>query len=136
MDALGGNPLPWFRISDDQQTVHPATPIETFYNDISDQSTLDALVKSLGTHSYQAFFSKNKYAPWLELPSTYIVCTEDQAIPEQGQRGMVEGAKKMIEENGKGGSMDEVVIKASHSPFVSMPQELGDIVRKAAGESV
>lgn len=136
MDALGGNPLPWFQVAADEKTVTPATPIETFYNDISDQATLDELVKSLGTHSYQAFFSKNAYAPWLDGPSTYIVCTLDEAIPVHGQRGMIEGAKKAIgEANGKF-DIQVVELEASHSPFVSCPEKLGDAVRKVAGEKI
>ena len=135
MDAIGG-PLPWFQVASDEKTVQPATPIETFYNDISDQATLDALVNSLGVHSYQAFFSKNTYTPWIDGPSTYIVCTLDKAIPEDAQRGMIEGARKAIHEaNGKF-DMQEVVLEASHSPFVSCPEKLGEVVRKIAGENI
>jgi hypothetical protein len=132
MDALGG-PLPWFNISTDSKTVQPATPIPTFYNDISSSATQDALVSSLGVQSYQAFFSKNEYAPWLEVPSTYIVCTLDQAIPEDAQRGMIAGAKQVMAEQGGKFQMDEVVMEASHSPFVSKPEELGEHVMRIAG---
>ena len=132
MDALGGD-LPWFRVSDDKQTVNPATPIDTFYNDISDRATLDALVASLGVHSYQSFYSKNEYAPWLEVPSTYIVCALDQAIPEAAQRGMIAGAKAHMAEQGGKFEMQEVTMEASHSPFVSRPEELGEHVAKIAG---
>lgn len=135
IDAIGG-PLPWFRIAEDEKTVRAGTPVETFYNDITDKETLNALVSSLGVHSYQAFFSKNEYAPWLDVPSTYIVCTLDEAIPEANQRGMVTSAKQFIGEQGGKFDMQEVTIEASHSPFVSKPEELGDAVRKIAGEKV
>jgi hypothetical protein len=136
MDALGGSPLPWFQISADEKTLMPATPIETFYNDISDQATLDELVKSLAPQSYQAMFSKNTYTPWMDGPSTYIICTLDQAIPEENQRGMIEGARKAISEGNGKFELDEVVLEASHSPFVSCPEKLGDAVRKIAGEKL
>jgi hypothetical protein len=133
MDALGG-PLPWFRISEDEQTVLPASPIDTFYNDIPSHKTLHSLVNSLGIHSYRSFFSKNEYAPWLEVPSTYVICTKDNAIPEAVQRGMIEGARAHGQEQGKEVNMAQVVLDASHTPFVSVPEELGKAVRKCAGE--
>ena len=42
--AFGGD-LPWFDISEDKMEVKPATPAETFYNDMSEQQTKDAVSK-------------------------------------------------------------------------------------------
>ena len=136
MDVLGGQDLPWFNFSEDRKTLMPATPIETFYNDVSDKATLDGLTASLRPHSYGSFSSKNTYEPWMDVASTYFVCTDDQAIPVEGQKGMVESCRKAIAENSGKGSMDEVTIKASHSPFVSQPEETSDAIRRIAGESI
>lgn len=136
MDALGGQPLPWFRVAADEKSVKAGTPVETFYNDITDKATLDSLVASLGVHSYQAFFSKNQYTPWMDGPSTYIVCTLDEAIPEASQRGMIAGANQAVSDQGGKFNVQEITLKASHSPFVSVPEELGDAVRRIAGETL
>lgn len=137
MDALSNKPLPWFDISDDGMLVNAATPVETFYNDISDKQTLEELTASLRPHSYKAFASKNTYAVYEDVKCTYVVCEDDMAIPVQAQWGMVEGARKGLEaKEGARGGMEAKVLKASHSPFVSMPEELGRIVRGCAGEQV
>lgn len=136
MDALQGKPLPWFAITPDGKSVMPATPIETFYNDIPDTKTQEALIGSLRRHSYLAFTSPNKYAVWEDVKCTYVACEDDNAIPLPAQLGMVEGAKKMVQEKqGAKGGMDSVTLKASHSPFVSMPEKVGQIVRRCAGET-
>jgi len=136
MDGLGGEPLPWWNFSSDQMTLMPKTPVETFYNDINDKEMLDELVGSLKPQSYGALWSKSTYAPWRDVESTYVLCERDEALPVQGQREMVANAKKVIEETGGKGSMREVSLNTSHSPFLSRPEELGRIVRTAAGEKV
>ena len=136
MDGLGGQPLPWFDIASDEKTLTPKTPVETFYNDIDDKKILDELVDSLKPQSYGAFWSKSTYAAWLDVESTYIVCGVDEALPVQVQQGMVTNVRKLIEEKGGKGNMQQVTVNASHSPFVSQPVELGRIVREVAGERV
>ena len=50
----------------------------------------------------------------------YIVCTEDRAIVADLQHDMIEKS-----------GVDEVrYLPASHSPFLSMPGELADIILK------
>jgi len=136
MDGLGGQPLPWFDIASDEKSLMPKTPIETFYNDIHDKKVLDDLVGSLNQQSYGAFWSKSTYAAWRDVESTYVVCERDEAIPLHAQQGMIANVKKSIEETGGKGRMQEVTIDASHTPFVSRPEELGGIVRGIAGEKL
>lgn len=131
MDGLGGRPLPWFGIAEDEKTLVAKTPVETFYNDIHDRAVLDGLVDSLRPHAYGAFWSKSTYAAWKDVASTYVVCERDAAIPPQAQRGMIAHVNEA-----SGGKMREVSMDASHSPFVSRPEELGRIVREIAGEKV
>jgi len=45
----------------------------------------------------------------------------------QVQQGMVTNVRKLIEEKGGKGNMQEVTVNASHSPFVSQPVELGGL---------
>jgi len=124
MDALQGKPLPWFQISEDGQTVTPATPVETFYNDVQNAEQYPEILKP---HSYRTFFSKVTYPAWQHVPSTYLLCEKDMAIPLHAQKGMVEGS---------GGKIKAETVDASHSPFLSMPEEVANSIRRAAGESV
>lgn len=51
------------------------------------------------------------------MPSSYIYCTLDNAIPIADQ-------KRMVEETAKGVDIRTVQLEASHSPFLSMPETL------------
>jgi pimeloyl-ACP methyl ester carboxylesterase len=127
MDGLNNKPLPWFVINDAGDIVNPATPVETFYNDVKEP---EKYVKMLKPHSYRTFASKATYAGWKHVPSTYLLCEKDEAIPIHAQKGMVDGAQKA------GADMKVETVDASHSPFISMPEEMARSVRRAAGESV
>lgn len=70
--------------------------------------------------------SPQQYAAWKHIPSTYLICTIDNAISPKIQERMVaqDGAK-----------WSEVVrLRSGHSPMVSMPEETARIIRRAAGE--
>lgn len=99
MDGLGGEPLPWFEFNGegDEKSMMPMTPGETFYNDIKDKAVLDDLVRSLRPQTYGPFWSKNTYAAWKHVPSTYVVCENDEALPPQAQKDMVANARKALE---------------------------------------
>ncbi|RMZ80862.1 hypothetical protein DV737_g2777, partial [Chaetothyriales sp. CBS 132003] len=122
MDCCNNQPLPWFQISQDQLVVTPATPIETFYNDVKDP---EEIVKTLKPHSYQVFFSKITYPGWKYVPSTYLLCAKDAAIPLALQQTMVDQARS------QGADMKTVEIDASHSPFLSIPEEMALTVSAA-----
>lgn len=56
----------------------------------------------------------------------YVQCTEDNALLPDRQEKMVEAA----------GLKKWVKIRTGHSPFLLVPELLGDITRAGAGESV
>ena len=128
MNALNNTPLPWFVISDSDKVVNPATPLETFYNCLP-SSVASSQAELLHPMAYKTFASPNQYTAFAEIPSTYILCEKDMAIPVDAQRGMVKGAE------GAGVSWVRVEhLDTDHSPFVSMPEETAGCVRRAAGE--
>lgn len=53
---------------------------------------------------------------WREVPSTYIVCTDDRVMSPEVQRKMAANATSRLE------------IDADHSPFLSKPEELADLI--------
>ena len=134
MNALQNKPLPWFQISSSSSSkediVNPATPNETFYNCLPDSVAAEQ-TQHLHPMAYLPFASPNQYTAFKDIPSTYIVCEKDMAIPVHAQRGMVKGAEDM----GVVWSKVEV-LDTDHSPFVSMPDETAAMVRRAAGEDV
>lgn len=124
MNALQDKPLPWFKIAEDEKTLDPATPIETFYNDVENPEKYVAMLKP---HSYRTMFSKMTYPGWKYVPCTYLFCEKDMAIPLEAQKGMVESS---------GVTWRTETVDASHSPFLSVPDKVALSIRRAAGESV
>ncbi|CAK7237917.1 hypothetical protein SBRCBS47491_010205 [Sporothrix bragantina] len=124
MEMLGGVPLPWLMLSDNDTIVHPENPAEIFYNDL----TLEAAAQTASTlkcHSYRTFFSKLTYAAYKDIPVTYVLCEKDNAIPAAVQQIMVDNA---------GVHIDVDKLDASHSPFLSQPDNVVAACRRAVGE--
>jgi pimeloyl-ACP methyl ester carboxylesterase len=92
-----------------------------FYNDCSDAQADDAMLQ-LNLHRVATFGSVVTGDPVREVRSTYISCTEDRVIPIEVQTAMVAAVRS------SGVSIEEVSLPASHSPFLSMPDRLADIV--------
>ncbi|KAK2595350.1 hypothetical protein QQS21_006950 [Conoideocrella luteorostrata] len=123
--AFGGQDLPWFRVDDARLEVLPDNPGEIFYNDLP-QERIEQLKKQLKPQSYQVMHSPLTYAAWKEVPSTYLYCTRDNAIPMEIQ-------KMMVERTAAGCNMKTDEVDASHSPFISRPKEVADSILRALG---
>jgi pimeloyl-ACP methyl ester carboxylesterase len=57
---------------------------------------------------------------WRSVPSTYVVCTEDEAIQPDVQRFFAARCTTAVE------------LAASHSPMLSMPDRVAEILRSAS----
>ncbi|MFC6937204.1 alpha/beta fold hydrolase [Actinomadura yumaensis] len=55
-------------------------------------------------------------AAWRDVPTTYVVCTEDRGTPAAAQREFSRRADKVIEVN------------AGHHPFLSQPHTIAGII--------
>ncbi len=55
---------------------------------------------------------------WKQAPSTFVVCTNDQAIAEGAQRAMAVHADEVVE------------WEADHSPFLTRPGDVADLLAK------
>ena len=122
-DAIGG-PAPWHII--EGSTVRSSQEKDIFYNlcppEVAEENIAQLVLFAKGT-----FESKPTYSAWKHIPSTYLVCENDHAIPLAAQEAMIsqEGAK-----------FDVVRCSADHSPFLSMPDFTAEFVRRAAGEDL
>lgn len=76
-------------------------------------------------HTSRAVFAGAvAYEPWHRIPSAYIVCEEDQALPLPLQEML---ASKL-------GRDWTYRVKSSHSPFLSMPGRLAAVLEELAGK--
>ncbi|KAL4983847.1 alpha/beta-hydrolase [Aspergillus falconensis] len=126
ISSFGGADLPWFQVSDDRLIVTPATPRETFYNDMSELDAKRA-AEALKSHSYRTFHSNISFEAWRHVPSTYLYCLKDEAIPLPVQ-------KMMVEEVTKGVRIYTDVVDTSHSPFYTAPDHVAAAIEKAASQ--
>jgi hypothetical protein len=102
--------------------LRPLGPREVFYNDL-DEETADHWIKKLRVHSWPTLSSKLGYAAYLHVPSAYLICEADKAIPVQAQEGMA-------------GMMASERCSAGHSPFLSQPEVTTAFIRRQVGEAV
>ena len=109
--------------------VTTKTPVSTFYHDIP-TPVAEVWASKLVKHSYATLFVGTKSAAWRTIPSTYLICEDDRAIPNFVQEGMVKACQDA------GAPMVTERIFASHSPFLVKPDEVVAFVRRAAGEGV
>lgn len=107
----------------------PKTPIPTFYHDLP-TSVAESWASKLVRHSYATKFVGANSAAWRILPSTYLICEDDRAIPSFVQEGMVKTCQDA------GAPMVTERIFTGHSPFLVKPDEVADFVRRAAGEEI
>ncbi|KAJ0425357.1 alpha/beta-hydrolase [Aspergillus carlsbadensis] len=128
VSALGGAELPWLSISADKSIVHALTPETIFYNDMS-PADVEAAIRELRPHAYASFSGTVTYEAWRDVPTTYLYCLQDAAVPIEVQR-------MLVGEFAAGAGIRTVTVDAGHSPFYSVPGEVVRAIRRAGGEDV
>ncbi|KAF2826260.1 alpha/beta-hydrolase [Ophiobolus disseminans] len=125
-DAIGGTWPAWFDVQ--EPYVYPTDPA-IFYNDIS-EAEQKRWFATLHSQTVATMVAPATGASWEEIPSAYLLCEDDRAIPAAGQEAMIQGAKDA------GAQVDVTRIKASHSPFLSKVDDTVKWIRGVAGEGV
>ena len=90
-----------------------------FFGDCSDDDAAWALAK-LSAQPLGNMSSAITGDPLATVAATYIRCTEDRTIPIEVQDALIASA------GASALSLETITMTASHSPFLSMPDELGD----------
>jgi hypothetical protein len=73
---------------------------------------------------------KSRSAAWRKIPSSYLVCEDDRAIPVQAQDGIIAKVKEL------GGEIETERLFVSHSPYIVNPEYVSRFLRRAAGENL
>lgn len=84
----------------------------------------------LQAHSLASIQALTLGASWKMIPSSYLLCGQDLAIPVQLQEMMVNGAKE------KGAEVEVSRLETGHSPYLTMPNETVEWIRVVAGEKL
>jgi pimeloyl-ACP methyl ester carboxylesterase len=113
---VGGVAPDWWVVAEDGESLMPGTPVETFFNDVSPEEA-DAAAARLAPQSMAAVKTPVSAVAWRDVPTTYVICEQDQAIPVPAQEML----------SGRAGAVRR--LDASHSPFLSRPGEVVEIIR-------
>jgi pimeloyl-ACP methyl ester carboxylesterase len=111
-----GSTLPTaLRFSETTFTVDPDRVHDLFYGDC-DATTSAALAAKLRPMALVGFPPATAEPAWKSVPSTYVVCTNDGALPPEAQRWMAQRADDVVE------------WPTDHSPFVTRPDAVAELV--------
>jgi pimeloyl-ACP methyl ester carboxylesterase len=92
------------------------TPVDVFYGDV-DPVTARHAVSQLGYFSYAAGCQELTEVAWKTIPSTYVICEADNAVPPSVQERFAQRAEKVQR------------LTTSHSTFLSQPAALAQLIR-------
>jgi pimeloyl-ACP methyl ester carboxylesterase len=93
----------------------PPDPRIALFADVPEDEG-DRAVARLRPQSARAFEEELSQASWKTIPSTYIVCEQDRAMPMDFMEKVAPRANTVHR------------IPTSHSPFLSRPAELADLI--------
>jgi hypothetical protein len=93
--------------------LNPALAGPALYADC-DAVDQAAAISRLEPHVGRVFGQAPQQVAWRSKPSTFVICSQDRAIPPSLQRRMAHRASTALELN------------SSHSPFLSMPFDLAE----------
>ncbi len=115
LGALNGTPPPWIAVDEAAGVCTVPLPTPIFYADVA-PALAAQLASRLRPQSLTSFATPLTQSAWKRIPSTYVACTEDVALPYPAQRAMSARARTVH------------TLRSSHSPFASRPAELARIL--------
>lgn len=111
-----GNEPEWWITAPDGRTMLPDDPESLFYNDCTPEVSAAAAAR-IRPHNKLTVTQPIRSVAWREIPTTYVVCERDQALPPPVQEALAERAGAVLR------------LDTGHSPFLSRPDDLVAIVR-------
>jgi pimeloyl-ACP methyl ester carboxylesterase len=118
-DIAGRTPPDWQIADPDGRTLSVAGAQQVFYNTCSPE-VADAAAARLRPHTIASFVQPVKSVAWRDVPSTYLICDRDNAIPVPAQEAMAARADTMQR------------LQSDHSPFLTDPDAVADLIRAVA----
>jgi pimeloyl-ACP methyl ester carboxylesterase len=120
--TLTSGPAPWIQLLEDGRTLPDLERVAAVGYADCDEQTRAAAVARLRPHVRAPFVEPVGGAAWREIPSTYIVCTEDRSLPVELQRDLFAPRAGFV-----------VELASSHWPFLSQPERIADLLADRAG---
>jgi pimeloyl-ACP methyl ester carboxylesterase len=116
-DFGDGTPAPFLEIDPDSGTfgVRPEYLVETFLQDCDPETQVQAADK-LARQTVDVTAQRVAAAAWQQVPSTYLVCAQDNGTPARLQRDFARRANTVVE------------FDSGHHPFLSQPAAVRDLL--------
>ena len=99
----------------------PGRPVPLFYADVP-TADAEAAAARLVPQSTRSFSDTLTSAGWHTVPSAYVVCEQDEALPPRIQEELA----------ARSGAVHRIA--SGHSPFLSMPRELARLLSGIVSE--
>ena len=103
-------------------TLDPAVAPGALYHDCA-PADVERALEHLGPQLYASLTTPATHAAWRQVPSTYVVCSEDRAIVASMQRQLAARAGTVLE------------WPTSHSPFLSRPDLVVEVLAARSVEA-
>ncbi len=116
-DFGDGAPAPFLDVDPDAGTfgVRPELLVDTFLPDC-DADVQAQAAAHLARQSLHVTGQAVRASAWLQVPSTYLVCTRDRGTPVERQREFARRAGRVLE------------LDTGHHPFLSQPTAVADLL--------
>ncbi|MDX2377209.1 alpha/beta fold hydrolase [Microbacterium sp. LRZ72] len=121
-DSVGGVAPDWWHIDSPLATAgdEEQPPQQLFYADVPAEQA-DAASARLLPQAERAFHEKLTQVAWRDKPTTYIITEQDAIFPPVAQEALAARSEST-----------PVRLDTSHSPFLSQPEAVADIIERAA----
>jgi pimeloyl-ACP methyl ester carboxylesterase len=120
LSTIAGSTPPAWQVPDaDGRTLSVAGAQEVFYN-TCDPEVADAAAARLRPQTIASFVQPVKSVAWRDVPSTYVICDRDNAIPVPAQEAMAARADTTHR------------LDSDHSPFLTDPAAVAALIRTVA----
>ncbi|KAJ4244205.1 hypothetical protein NW762_014587 [Fusarium torreyae] len=123
LDAFGSNLPDYLTVEDDYMRITPEGHAPVTFSDLPAEEALK-LAKEMVYHSTPSFKEPLTYAGYGDVEVHYIVCEQDQTIPPQFQRAMIEAVETSTGKDVKVHTLD-----SGHAPTNSQPDNVSKIVK-------
>jgi pimeloyl-ACP methyl ester carboxylesterase len=116
LSSIGGEHAPWWRVNQERTAFEATDAVDVFFGDVEAGLAQRAVSQLWRYQSYVAATQALTEAAWKVIPSTYLICEADNALPLSVQEPWATRAEKVLR------------IGTSHSPFLSRPAELARLI--------
>ncbi|KAL3431624.1 hypothetical protein BDV09DRAFT_188210 [Aspergillus tetrazonus] len=120
--AFGGVPPDWYDRDEANGTVSAVNPFSLFFHDVPDG---EQWAQTLRPHAWATKVSPATSAAFTRIPSAYLLCENDRAIPLFVQQLMVEKARE------RGAQITTENIATGHSPWLVDPAPVAAFLQRS-----